>query len=187
VSSSIGPTAREPWYGKQMPNDLVVIVAGYAVHRDITDSTIPYGKLLINRGHGWEELAVELAGPLMTGPGDAPLRLTAAGPGSRAEIAEYIRETIERRTTPNEDTSAERLALGITTAVLYRLGAGYSVATGGLGEVSSSDECPVWELQPSDPALAQCGECFALVLRAAMKAHEDWHSRLTDDINGCER
>lgn len=40
------------------------------------------------------------------------------------------------------------------------------------------DETPVWELRPSDPEVAQCGECFALVLRAAMKAHEHWHDRL---------
>lgn len=60
-----------------------------------------------------------------------PLHLTASGPGSRAEIAAYIKTVIEQRTTPNADTSAERLAESITTSVLHRLGAGYSVATGG--------------------------------------------------------
>jgi len=66
---------------------------------------------------------------------EAPLKLTATGPGSRAEIAAYIQQVIEERTTPNDDTSAERLAHGITTSVLHRLGAGYTVAVGGIQTV----------------------------------------------------
>lgn len=65
-----------------------------------------------------------------TTPPDVPLRLQATGPGSRDEILEYIRRVIEQRTTPNHDTTAERLARGITTAVLSRLGAGFPIATG---------------------------------------------------------
>jgi hypothetical protein len=57
-----------------------------------------------------------------------PLTLTEDGPGSRAEIADYVRTVIEQRTTPNDDTTAERLAQNITTSILHRLGAGYSVA-----------------------------------------------------------
>lgn len=59
-----------------------------------------------------------------------PLRLTATGPGSRPEIVDYVRTVIEQRTTPNDDTTAERLARAITTSVLSRLGAGYSEAAG---------------------------------------------------------
>lgn len=63
-------------------------------------------------------------------PPDVPLRLTAAGPGSRAEIIQYVTDVLEQRTTPKDDTGAERLARGITTAILSRLGAGYSIASG---------------------------------------------------------
>lgn len=60
----------------------------------------------------------------MSETGDVPLRLTARGPGSRAEIAAYVKAAIEQNTTPNDDASSERLAEGITTSVLHRLGAG---------------------------------------------------------------
>jgi hypothetical protein len=63
-------------------------------------------------------------------PPDVPLRLTATGPGSRAEIIKYVTDVLEQRTTPNGDTSAERLARGITTSILSRLGAGYSISSG---------------------------------------------------------
>lgn len=63
-------------------------------------------------------------------PPDVPLRLTADGPGSRSQIVAYIQSVIGQRTTPNDDTSAERLARAITTSVLHRLGAGYSIASG---------------------------------------------------------
>lgn len=58
------------------------------------------------------------------------LRLTDTGPGSRSEIVAYVRQVIGQRTTPNDDTSAERLAEGIVTSILHRLGAGYSVSAG---------------------------------------------------------
>lgn len=60
----------------------------------------------------------------------AELRLMAAGPGSRPEIAAYIRTVIEQNTTPNPDTTAERLASSVATSVLSRLGAGYSISCG---------------------------------------------------------
>lgn len=61
------------------------------------------------------------------------LRLTATGPGSRPEIVDYVRTAIERNTLPlNDDAAADKLARAITTSVLHRLGAGYSVSTGGL-------------------------------------------------------
>jgi hypothetical protein len=59
---------------------------------------------------------------------DVPLTLTEEGPGSRDAIVDYVRTVIEQRTTVNDDTTAERLAQGITTSILHRLGAGYSVA-----------------------------------------------------------
>ena len=59
-----------------------------------------------------------------------PLLLTREGAGSRAEIEAYVASVIRERTTPNEGTSAERLAYAITTSVLHRLGASFSVATG---------------------------------------------------------
>lgn len=67
------------------------------------------------------------------------LRLTPTGPGSRAEIIEYVRQVIEQRTTPNDDTTAERLAKAIVTSVLGRLGAGYS-ATAGPDRVQALEE-----------------------------------------------
>lgn len=61
---------------------------------------------------------------------DIPLRLSPRGPGSREEILRYVQSVIEQRTSPNDDTSAERLANGIVTSVLHRLGSGYPVAVG---------------------------------------------------------
>ncbi len=58
------------------------------------------------------------------------LILDDEGPGSHAQIVDYIRRVIDERTTVNDDTTAERLARGITTSVLSRLGFGYSEATG---------------------------------------------------------
>lgn len=52
------------------------------------------------------------------------------GPGSHAEIVAYVQRVIEQRTTVNDDTTAARLARGITISVLSRLGFGYSEATG---------------------------------------------------------
>jgi polyhydroxyalkanoate synthesis regulator phasin len=57
------------------------------------------------------------------------LRLTETGPGSRAEIVAYVREVLEQRTVPNDDTDAEKLAKAIVTSVLSRLGAGYAAAS----------------------------------------------------------
>lgn len=59
------------------------------------------------------------------------LRLTATGQGSRGQLVAYVRDVIERRTTPSDDTSADRLAESIVTSVLHRLGAGYAIASGG--------------------------------------------------------
>lgn len=61
-----------------------------------------------------------------------PLLLTHDGVGSRAAIEDHIAAVLRERTVPNPDTSAEKLARGITTSVLHRLGASYTVATGGL-------------------------------------------------------
>lgn len=63
-------------------------------------------------------------------PREFPLRLSLEGPGSREEILKYVQSVIEQRTTPHDDTSAERLANGIVTSVLHRLGAGYPLAVG---------------------------------------------------------
>lgn len=63
-------------------------------------------------------------------PPDVPLRLTATGRASRVDIVDYVRSVIEERTMVNDDTTAERLAQGITTSILSRLGAGYSIAVG---------------------------------------------------------
>jgi hypothetical protein len=40
-------------------------------------------------------------------PPDIPLRLTRTGPGSRADMIEYVRTVIEQRTAVNDDTSAD--------------------------------------------------------------------------------
>jgi hypothetical protein len=63
-------------------------------------------------------------------PPDVPLRLTRTGPGSRAAMVDYVQRVLTERTTPNADTTADRLARALTTAILSRLGAGYSIATG---------------------------------------------------------
>jgi prevent-host-death family protein len=74
-----------------------------------------------------------------------PLRLTEEGPGSRASIEEYVQEVIAERTVPNDDTTVERLARNITTSILHRLGAGYSVATGSKSKI-------IPQISHSDPA-----------------------------------
>ncbi len=58
------------------------------------------------------------------------LILDDEGPGSHAQIVDYVRSVIEHRTVVNDDTTAQRLARGITISVLSRLGFGYSEATG---------------------------------------------------------
>jgi hypothetical protein len=63
-------------------------------------------------------------------PPDIPLRLTRAGPGSRPAIVEYVRNVLTARTAVNDDTTADRLARALTTSILSRLGAGYSIASG---------------------------------------------------------
>jgi len=79
----------------------------------------------------YQGLRLREAGPQPHPAADgALLRLTTEGPGSRDAIVEYVQSVIEQRTTPNDDTSAERLARNIVTSVLSRLGAGYSVAAG---------------------------------------------------------
>lgn len=70
---------------------------------------------------------------------EVSLRLTTAGPGSRPEIIEYVRTVIDERTTPHDDTTAEELARAITTSVLSRLGAGYSVAVGDWPKAADPD------------------------------------------------
>jgi hypothetical protein len=74
-----------------------------------------------------EALAQELA---RFAPPDIPLRLAATGSGSRTDIVDYVRTVIEQRTSPNGDTSADRLARVLVTSILARLGAGYSIAAG---------------------------------------------------------
>ncbi|WP_031165988.1 hypothetical protein [Streptosporangium roseum] len=61
----------------------------------------------------------------------ASLLLAPEGSGSRDALIEYVQSVIEQRTTTNDDTSAERLARGIVTSILSRLGAGFSTAVGG--------------------------------------------------------
>lgn len=73
------------------------------------------------------ELAEELS---RFEPPDIPLSLTRTGRGSRDEMVKYVQSVIEQRTTVNDDTTADRLARGIVTSILSRLGAGYSIATG---------------------------------------------------------
>jgi hypothetical protein len=68
------------------------------------------------------------------------LMLDDDGPGSHEAIVEYVQRVIEQRTAVNDDTTAARLARGITISVLSRLGFGYSVATGaGRPEASAED------------------------------------------------
>jgi hypothetical protein len=56
-----------------------------------------------------------------------PLTLPLTGPGSRAQIAAYVREAIEHANPGN----AARLAENITTSVLSRLGASHLTASFG--------------------------------------------------------
>jgi hypothetical protein len=86
---------------------------------------------------------------------DSPvtLRLADSGPGSRAEIVDYVREVIEQRTTLNDDNSAERLARGIVTSILSRLGAGYTLAAGEPGpKVKAVRDCDGTIWTRSDPS-----------------------------------
>jgi hypothetical protein len=56
------------------------------------------------------------------------LRLEATGPGSRDEIGCYVRTAIEQHTTPKPGcVGVEQLAEIITTTVLNKLGAGYTL------------------------------------------------------------
>jgi hypothetical protein len=83
------------------------------------------------------------------------LRLADTGPGSRAAIVEYVREVIEQRTTVNDDTTAERLAGGIVTSILSRLGAGYTIATGEPGpDVKAVRDCDgdIWIRSDPSPS-----------------------------------
>lgn len=74
-----------------------------------------------------EDLAAELS---RIAPPDIPLRLTATGSGSRPDIVEYIKTVLDERTDVHSDTSSERLARGLVTSILHRLGAGHSIAVG---------------------------------------------------------
>lgn len=47
--------------------------------------------------------------------------VAGTGSGSYQEIVAYITAVIEQRTTVNPDTTAEKLARGITASVLHRL------------------------------------------------------------------
>src|ERR1700749_172453 len=77
-------------------------------------------------GRGWYRTEADRidcytrAEALLNAPGWTLLALTECGPGSGAEIAAYVREVIEQRTMPNDDTTAERLAEAITTSILHR-------------------------------------------------------------------
>lgn len=44
------------------------------------------------------------------------------GTASRIDLEEYVTRVIEQHTTPNEDTTAERLARGLVHSILHRLG-----------------------------------------------------------------
>jgi acetyl-CoA carboxylase alpha subunit len=90
-----------------------------------------------------EQLAEDVA---QYKPPDIPLRLQAAGPGSRPDIVDYVRSVIEQRTAVNGDTTADRVARALVTSILHRLGAGHSVACG-FATVA---------LVPTDEALARC-------------------------------
>lgn len=72
-------------------------------------------------------------------PVAVPLQLATAGPGSRAEIVAYVLRVLATRTTVNPDTTPERLAAGIVTSILHRLGAGYTVAATGLAPTPGED------------------------------------------------
>jgi antitoxin (DNA-binding transcriptional repressor) of toxin-antitoxin stability system len=71
-------------------------------------------------------------------PHGTALRLASSGPGTRQAIEEYVRTVIEQRTTPNDDTSAERLARSITTSILHRLGADYTTSVRGIANKETS-------------------------------------------------
>jgi hypothetical protein len=55
VHMSVPPSSRQPWWGRLSPMGLVLIVAGYANNRRISESELPDGQLMINDGGGWKE------------------------------------------------------------------------------------------------------------------------------------
>lgn len=52
---SAPPSPQVPWWGRLSPMGLVLIVAGYASNRQISESELPDGQLMINDGGGWKE------------------------------------------------------------------------------------------------------------------------------------
>ncbi len=59
---------------------------------------------------------------LVTAEAREALMNNAKKTDARQGIEEYVRVVISQRTTPNDDTTADRLAKAITTSVLARLG-----------------------------------------------------------------
>lgn len=55
VHMSVPPSPQQPWWGRRSPMGLVLIVAGYASNRPISESELPDGQLMINDGGGWKE------------------------------------------------------------------------------------------------------------------------------------
>ena len=51
-----GPSPEVPWWGRRSASELVIIVAGYASNRQVTELALPDGQLMINDGGGWEEV-----------------------------------------------------------------------------------------------------------------------------------
>jgi hypothetical protein len=141
----------------------------------------------------------------MTAPIVASLHLTSTGPGSRADIIDYVRTVLAENTLIGADTTAERLARGIVTSILSRLGAGYSVATGdwtrkaleaaGVPQAEAQpddDPMPVFTLKAKDELAVGIVAAYQTACRArglhrqadeVQKAIEelvDWRARHTD-------
>jgi hypothetical protein len=51
-----GPSPEVPWWGWRSASELVIIVAGYASNRQVTEWALPDGQLMINDGGGWKEV-----------------------------------------------------------------------------------------------------------------------------------
>jgi hypothetical protein len=51
-----GPSPEVPWWGRRSASELVIIVAGYASNRQVTEWALPDGQLMINDGGGWKEV-----------------------------------------------------------------------------------------------------------------------------------
>jgi hypothetical protein len=50
------PSPGVPWWGRRSSSELVIIVAGYASNRQVTEWALLDGQLMINDGGGWKEV-----------------------------------------------------------------------------------------------------------------------------------